>query len=392
MMRKKHYWLLALLLLPVIKLSAQTKPSAQFLLLDAKELALYRRQYQAGDTCIIKQVKALTRLADTLLKAPEPTVTFKKDKLPPSGDKHDYMSLAPYWWPDSTKADGKPYIRRDGRTNPEKFLLHDRDQIGRIEDEVRKLAATYYFTGNELYAQKAVKMLRVFFLDAATKMNPNLNYAQYVTGVNDGRGIGIIETYGLINIPDAMAFLQGSKACTPDVNAGVKNWFREYLNWLQTSNNGIAESKEKNNHGTIYDLQVIDFSLYVGNAALAKKVLQERTIPRIDVQFTADGKQPLELARTKSWSYSNFNLLAWCRLTVLANKQGIDLWNYQTKSKKGIKNCVLFLKPYANGQQKWPFEQIEKPGFGEFETMLSLARIAYKFDGEPAGICPRILP
>lgn len=370
---------------------AQVKPKGQFLLMDANKLAACKQQYTAGDTCVTRQVKALLKQADTLLKADNPTIIFKKDKLPPSGDKHDYMSLAPYWWPDSTKADGKPYIRRDGRTNPEKYLLYDRDQIGRIEDEVRKLGAAYFFTGNQAYAQKAVKMLQVFFLDAATKMNPNLNYAQYVTGVNDGRGIGIIETYGLINIPDAMALLQGSKAMTADVNTGIKKWFKDYLTWLQTSPNGIAESKEKNNHGTIYDLQVINFALYVGDVALAKNILQKQTLPRIELQFTPEGKQPLELTRTKSWSYSNFDLLAWCRLATLAKKQGIDLWHYQTKSGKGIENCINFLLQYAQKKKNWEYEQIEKISYGEFKTMIDLSRDEYKFPADVTHDCPGLL-
>lgn len=38
------------------------------------------------------------------------------DKAAPaaSGDPHDYLSLAPYWWPDPDAPDGLPHIRRDG--------------------------------------------------------------------------------------------------------------------------------------------------------------------------------------------------------------------------------------------------------------------------------------
>ena len=43
-----------------------------------------------------------------------PWSVMDKQHVPPSGDKHDYMSLGPYWWPDPDKPDGLPYIRRDG--------------------------------------------------------------------------------------------------------------------------------------------------------------------------------------------------------------------------------------------------------------------------------------
>ncbi|MFA6087111.1 alginate lyase family protein [Mucilaginibacter sp.] len=390
-MFKKYSLLVTAALIYAATCPAQVKPADNFILLNGNTLAAYKQQYKAGDDCITKQVKALLKQADTLLKAENCSITFKKEKLPPTGNKHDYMSLAPYWWPDTTKADGKPYIRRDGRINPEKYLLHDRDQIGRIEDEVRKLGAAYYFTGTEAYAQKAVTMLKVFFLDADTKMNPNLNYAQYIPGINDGRGIGIIETAGLINIPDAMAFLQGSKSLNADVNNGIKKWFKDYLTWLQTNKNGVAESKEKNNHGTIYDLQVIDFAMYLGDDALAKSILQKQTTPRMEVQFTADGKQPLELARTKSWGYSNMNLLAWCRLAVLAKKQNIDLWQYQTKSGKGIQKCINWLMPFALKQQEWTYEQIEKIGYNDFNAIVDLSKDQYKFTGDMVKQCPGLL-
>jgi hypothetical protein len=234
-------------------------------------------------------------------------------------------------------------------------------------------------------------MLKVFFLDADTKMNPNLNYAQYIPGINDGRGIGIIETAGLINIPDAMAFLQGSKSLNADVSNGIKKWFNDYLIWLQTSNNGIAESKEKNNHGTIYDLQIIDFAMYLGNNELAKNIIQQQTIPRMEVQFKPDGKQPLELARTKSWGYSNMNLLAWCRLAVLAKKQNIDLWNYQTNGGKSIQKCINWLILFALKQQEWTYEQIEKIDYNGFNTIVDLSKSQYKFTGDIIKQCPGLL-
>ena len=63
-------------------------------------------------------LKALLVKADAALKQ-EPLTIVNKPILPSSGDKHDYMSVGPYWWPDPDKPDGLPYIRRDGEVNPE---------------------------------------------------------------------------------------------------------------------------------------------------------------------------------------------------------------------------------------------------------------------------------
>ena len=48
----------------------------------------------------------------------KPTSVVEKNRTAASGDKHDYLSLAPYWWPDPDKEDGLPWIRRDGEVNP----------------------------------------------------------------------------------------------------------------------------------------------------------------------------------------------------------------------------------------------------------------------------------
>jgi hypothetical protein len=359
---------------------AQVKPAGnKFILLNGQSLALYKAQYKAGDTNVIKQVKALLRQADTILKGNTYSVTFNKTKVAPSGDKHDYVSMAPYWWPDSSKTDGKPYIRKDGRTNPEKFLLHDRDQIGRMADEVRKLATAYYFSGEESYARKAIILMKVWFLDPATRMNPNLNYAQYIPGINDGRGIGIIETVCLTNIPDALALLQQSKSFNKGFNIGIKQWFKQYLLWLQNSKNGKDELSQLNNHGTNYDLQVADIALFLGDSALVKKTITDQTIPRIAQQFTAEGTQPLELARTKSWGYTTMNLLAWCRLAVIADKVNIDLWHYQTKDGQGIEKCIKWLFPFVLKEKPWAYEQIEKFGYNDFYSIIALSNNHYQF-------------
>ena len=57
----------------------------------------------------------------------KPPSVMDKGVTPPSGDKHDYMSQAPYWWPDPTKPDGSPYIRKDGERNPEIDKITDHE-------------------------------------------------------------------------------------------------------------------------------------------------------------------------------------------------------------------------------------------------------------------------
>ena len=370
---------------------AQTKTGDRFLIQSEAKLSAAKAQYASGDAAVVKDVNSLIADADKAMTAGPFSVTFHKTKMAPSGDAHDYVSQAPYWWADPSKPDGKPYIRKDGERNPEIYLLHDDSQMGEMGQAVKKLGLTYYFTGNEKYAQRAAELMKVWFVDASTRMNPNFNYAQYIPGLNDGRGIGIIESRGLVDIPDAIAMMSNSKALTADLKSGVKKWFAEYLRWLQTSKNGKDEEHSQNNHGTFYDVQVVDFAMFTGDDQLAKSVIEKRTIARMDTQFTTDGRQPLELERTKSWGYSNMNLDGWCRLAVLADHLGIDLWHTQ-KDGRSIKKCIEFMMPFVLDQKKWVYKQIEPIGYGETISILAFAdgkypdmnfAQAYKLHGAP---------
>ncbi|HEY0273943.1 MAG TPA: alginate lyase family protein [Chitinophaga sp.] len=350
---------------------------AQFILQDENALGLLKVRYQRGDTGVVRQVQSLISTARGILTGDTFAVTFRKTKLAPSNDPHDYMSMAPYWWPDSSKPGGVPYIRRDGHINPERYLLHDNSQLVAMAAQVKQLGAAYYFSEDEQYAQRAAKLLQTWFIDTATRMNPHLDYGQYIPGINNGRGIGIIETAGLLAIPDALAMMQKSPAMKPALVKGLKQWYGAYLQWLLTSKNGREEQKEKNNHGTFYDLQVCDYAVFTGQDSIARREIRETSIPRMAVQFSPDGRQPLELARTKSWSYSLFNLTAWTKLALLAQRQHIDLWAQQTAGGQGLEKCIRFLLPYAGKEQGWAYEQIEPFGQEGLRYIIFMAAPHY---------------
>jgi hypothetical protein len=342
-------------------------------------LAEAKARLSNHDDALKPALSKLVREADKALQA-EPLSVVEKDKTPPSGDKHDYMSVAPYYWPDAKKSDGLPYVRHDGKVNPEsRDDGFDHGRIGLMAKNVETLALAYYFTGKEAYAEHAAKMLRVWFLDPATRMNPNLKYAQAVPGENTGRGTGILEGRNLSAAADAAELLAGSPAWTAADRQEFKSWLEKYLDWLLTSKPGHDELNAKNNHGTWFDVQTMELALVLGKTDLANKIAEGAKKKRIATQIELDGKQPLELARTAALSYSLFNVDALFTLAAMSEHVGVDLWHCRLANGKFAPETALdFLLPYATDpSKKWPYEQIKKFDRAEFAPVIRQAAIAY---------------
>src|SRR5262249_52604236 len=306
-----------------------------------------------------------------------PFSVMDKQMLPPSGDKHDYMSMGTYWWPNPNTANGLPYIRRDGERNPEIEKIPDHQNLGRVGKDARTLALAFYVTGNETYAARAALLLRTWFLDSATRMNPNLNFGQGIPGISTGRGTGIIDSHGLTDVVDAVGLLARSTNWKAEDQKGMEKWFAAYLSWLRQSPIGQDEAKAKNNHGTFYDVQVADFALFTGQPGLAREVVDQAKEKRMARQVMPDGSQPLEAARTRSLSYSLFNLEGLMKLAELGEHTGVDLWSFQTADGRSIRRALDYLLPFAGGDKKGEHQQITE--FKSQEIVLLLLQAAHKF-------------
>lgn len=175
---------------------------------DYKWMNDIKKSIQKGDKTHFNALDDLIKKAENALNEGPFSVTFK-NLVPPSGSKNDYMSMGPYWWPDPSKPDGLPYIRRDGEVNPERDKL-DSNQLGKFINNVNYLALGWFFTENSAYLNKAIDLLRVWFINPQTKMNPHLKYAQSIPGINDGRFIGIIDGKPFAVLVDAISLLESS--------------------------------------------------------------------------------------------------------------------------------------------------------------------------------------
>ena len=356
---------------------AQLQSSGVFCM-DINVLSSNKAKLKSGDNHLQKAYLKLLQDADEILSNNKLYTVMEKKQTPPSGNIHDYMSLAIYYWPDPNKADGLPYIRKDGQINPEVEDYKDKANINKMIRTVTTTSLAYYFSDDKKYSQKAIAQLRAWFLDPKTRMNPNFNFAQAIKGQNDGRGIGLIECREFIKVIDGIGLIKSDPDWTSEDQKGMEKWFTEFLTWYTTSKNGIDEMNAKNNHGVWYDAQKLSYALFTNNKEIAVSTVKS-VQRRLEQQMDANGFFPEELARTISLHYSAFIIEPLFMIAQMSDKVGIDMWNYTCTDGKSIKKGFEVLMPYLAKEKDWTGQQI-KPFEFEENAIPLLAQGCYKYD------------
>ena len=318
---------------------------------------------------------ALIARADNALSVPRYSVIDKRT-TPPSGDKHDYMSIGPYWWPDPFHPGG-PYVRRDGQVNPDRDTEYfDATRISRMSSDVEALSLAYYFTDDPRYARKAAELLRAWFLDSATRMNPNAQFAQAVPGRKTGRAEGVLDTFRLLRDVESIGLLAPSRTLSDAEQRGLEQWFSDYIDWMTFSPAGKEERAARNNHGLWFDSQLMDFALFAHRPDVAKAVLVSLSL-RVNQQIQPDGKLPAELSRTRALHYTVFALEALAGSAEISRCFGVDLWRYQSSDGRGMRNAIDFLASYVGREKDFPYAEQHPEDTGETFALLRRAEWAY---------------
>ena len=311
-----------------------------------------------------------------LMQAPVPITKFSSPRS--AGGIHDFYSEGDYWWQNPEDPDG-PYIRKDGQSNPNNFVEH-RKAMRNLNQWVSALVAAYQITKDEKYAAHALKHLDAFFLNENTLMNPSLLYAQAIKGKVTGRGIGIIDTIHLIEIAKAIEKLAALGYLKGEQLTGLKNWFNEYAEWLNTHPFGLAEKDHGNNHSTWWAAQVAAFA-HLAEREDLMKIAREQFKKLLAEQMAADGSFPDELSRTKPYNYTLFNLEGYAVLCQIASTEKENLWNFKSQNGR-FEKALNFMVPYMKDKSKW----IKPPDVQYFDELpiqspaLLFAAKAYQND------------
>lgn len=308
----------------------------------AKETAAYRLVASTDHKRIVDAGNKYLSLAPVTITA------FPAKRS--AGGLHDFYSQADYFWPNPKDPNG-PYINRDGQSNPENFNEHRKVMVA-LSIQMPALTAAWLLTKDSRYAKRACDHLRAWFVTSDTRMNPNLLYAQAIQGVSTGRSIGIIDTLHLVEVARAASFLMLEMLSAED-RAAVKAWFRDYLDWLCTSERGKAERDTKNNHSVCWALQAAEFARLVGDDSIRKDVYRRYREILLPDQMAPDGSFPKELVRTKPYSYSIFNFDVMAGLCQSLKGLTPDPVAFQLSDGRGLAKAAEFIYPYIKDKSAW---------------------------------------
>ena len=349
------------------------------------ELPRVKAEIAAGNPVFVSALEKMVAEAEAALEQPVVNVV-DEGELPPSGDPHDYFSYSTYWWPDPDNPDG-PYIWRDGVVNPDRYTS-DVSRIEAMADTVTALVPAWFFTGDERYAESAAERLRAWFLDPDTRMNPNMRFGQKRRGHDYNSHSGILEALRMRWVVDCAILLEDYPGWTNEDANGLRSWFGEFSTWLVESFEGREEAMQPNNHGTWYNYMVVLFSLFGGKPEYAHTHL-ERMPERIFEQVFMDGRQPQELVRTRSLSYSIYNARALVGVARLGRHLDVDLFAFRSTEGRSIRLAIDYLTPFILGEKEWPAMQIRPAGTGSAAQMYWAAALGFR-DRKYADILRRL--
>lgn len=366
------------LLLVVFGLMSGSTNASTLLLLDKDNLDQIKAKIDRQDPFVMPAYQTLISKAEKALSMGRLSVV-DKSLTPPSQDKHDYMSLGPYFWPNPKTKDGYPYIRRDGKVNPNALIDSDSPRLVRLTNALETLALAYYYTNNTKYAQRAVEMIQIWFINDTTKMNPHLKYAQGIPGTVPGRALGILDGRHFVRILDSITLIENSNLLSSKDLEIIKQWVKDYQNWLLNGEYAYEESHRPNNHGTFYDYQVVGYALYLEQPKKAKELLTNAQYIRLGSHIGSKGQNFHELERTRPLHYSLFDLEAMIGLALYSDHyDDVNFWTF-TINQTSLKKAIDYVIKYKNNRDMWRVKN-EKVNFMDLTPTLLVAAQKYQTD------------
>lgn len=311
------------------------------------------------------------------------------DKAVPGGivaGPHDFVSIGRYSWPNPDTTDGLPWVRRDCVVNEAAYAPEfDLTRYKAVVDNATTLALAYRATGTTRFADAAAAHLSRWFLQPETAMRPHLAHAAVLPGANNGTWYGIIQGAVMARIPFVAAAIADSEAWTATRDQGLRRWFGDYVQWLETGSAGRRQASEGKDNNTMlwFHTQRAVFGRYAG----AKDVVgdaMERLAACCDSQIAPDGSLPAELERPESLVYSVYWHTAAVTAAALGPLHGVDLWNRSAADGRSLRTSLDHLAPFLLGRAPWPWPHTDDRPPEQASWVYALAARVYGDTGYQA--------
>jgi hypothetical protein len=316
-----------------------------------------------------------------------------KVSMPPSGDKHDYMSIIQYAYACTDSCDpatdcsfwnfgyghiridmtvlgcdtatGLPWYIHDGYFNPaaNDEANSDHSALKGLMSKVYDLSLSNFFLGNAEHGALASKLLYAWFVDKETLMNPNMKYANTIPGRSPASPAIIqMTTYGA-KFFESIRLLEFTGALDPAFSATFRAWVMEWVRWATDSSAPLLEWPHgdyisDNNHGMYYDVFMVAAATYAQDSALATQICKDAVASRLEIQLGADGTLPHEDLRSDGERYHLFTSTAIMELARLCGVHGVNLYTPLADG-RSIQQTIDFVVPVLTGAKRWPYDQKE---------------------------------
>lgn len=263
-------------------------------------------------------------------------------------DPHQYVSEDVEWF----RTDAGVYERRPGLSNPAAFSQH-RDALVRMNGIVAACVAAWRLTSDAKYAEYAMLHLRAWFLDAATRMEPNLDHAACTPQTQDGTYRGVEDTVMLAETVRAASFLCAYNGIATEAEAsGLRKWFTDFTTWLNESKPGYIAREMKDRTAICWTLQAAEMARFTRNGALQLGCLH-RFRDQLLRQMNLDGQFPLELHRKDAYASSIFTLDCLSMACEVVSTPMDRLWDFSLPDGRSMRSAIAWLYPSLDNRGTW---------------------------------------
>ena len=343
MLMKRHL-LLLLLLIPCSLLQASAKPVTY--IWDMSELVALASKPSS------QEYKKIIQKADDIIKQKPVAVTDKTTCI--SGDKHNYESLATYYWPDPDNPQG-PYVSKDGYTNPE-INQYDFPRLLQLREACLYLSKAFYLTGELKYYRALCNQIDTWFLSKESRMYPNLDYSQVIKGRNNNKGVpgGVLDAYRLVDVIESVLLADHVKSIGRKRRKALRGWLGTLSEWMVESPNGQKARVMTNNHAIAYSGTLLEIALFTKNKSLQQNAIQI-FIQNVDTQIDDEGKMPKELSRNNAFTYTIFNLSHIIEVYSMIKSSEYDL---PASTITKIQKSALYISSFIGKKETFPYREI----------------------------------